>query len=368
MKSIKMKYLFALGALLVLGLFVVPVMAQNAKEKAKKTAVKKIKAKKVVLPSKNGDTTPELTKEASKAIDLGLKYLIASQRPDGCWDAKDSGYQVGVGDTSLALMAFMVKGYFPGSGPYAKELDLAKKFLMDRAKKSKDGFLGTSMYEHGLATLAFSEIWGMTKGDKDDIEIQKILELAVEVILRSQHVAGGWRYTPLPSPGDTSITVMQLVALGSARQAGIMVPDTSINRGITYLRNCQTDTGGFSYMEKQSGTSPACSAAGTYALQICGQRESEMVSIGVRYLKEFPEAFFENCPHYYYVHYYAINAMVQSSDEDYREWYPKVRDGMLAKQMQNGAWIGGNGGPPQSTAMAIIVLGTPHRYLPIYQR
>ncbi len=59
------------------------------------------------------------------------------------------------------------------------------------AKSRKDGYLGSTMYEHGLATLALSEMWGMTKGDTDDEDIQKALEAAVGVILRSQNVGGG---------------------------------------------------------------------------------------------------------------------------------------------------------------------------------
>lgn len=40
-----------------------------------------------------------------------------------------------------------------------------------------------SMYEHGLFTLAISEIWGMTKDVEDNKEIQTALERAVQVIL-----------------------------------------------------------------------------------------------------------------------------------------------------------------------------------------
>ena len=60
--------------------------------------------------------------------------------------------------------------------------------------------------------------------------------------------------------------------------------------------------------------------------------------------------------------------MVQAGDEHYGAWYPKIRDALLGKQGRDGSWKGGEGGYPQSTAMAVIVLGTPYRYIPIYQR
>jgi len=346
--------------LAVLCVVALPAEAQDDGKKSVKTSRKQ---------SVSTDGAPELTEETSKVIDLGLKYLLSQQRPDGAWDAGRGNGRIAVGDTSLVLMAFMVKGYFPGFGPHAEALNKGKNFLLKQAKESSDGYLGGSMYEHGLATLALSELWGMTKDDKDDEAIQKALELAVKVILCSQDVGGGWRYTPVPQPGDTSITVMQLVALASARQAGVTVPDKTIQKGVKFLASCQAaESGGFSYMPGQSRASGPCSAGATYVLQLCGQRDAESVKTGLRYLKALPDAVFMSSAHYYYFHYYGIHATVQSSDEDYGEWYPKIRDAMLEKQSTNGAWSGGPGGTAQSTGMAIIVLGTPHRFLPIYQR
>ena len=78
-----------------------------------------------------------------------------------------------------------------------------------------------------------------------------------------------------------------------------------------------------------------------------------------------------------------MQTMVQDSDDSYAMWYPKVRDSMLERQDKSpakkgskkkgaktsgGSWTGGQGGRAQSTAMAILTLGTPSRFLPIYQR
>jgi hypothetical protein len=331
--------------------------AQTAETTSKTGAAEATTVKK---PTQDG--APEMTKEAAKAIDDGLKFFISSQGADGAWGKTNT-----VGLTSLAMMSFMVKGHFPGSGPHAKELDRAKDFLMKKATSSGDGYIGSNMYEHGLATLAFSEIWGMTKGKNDDRDIQNILEMAVDVILRSQAVNGSWTYQPLPNPGDTSISVMQLKALASAKQAGIMVPDENIMRGIKFLKGAHTPAGGFSYTGKGTSGSMALACAGSYAMQISGQRESEEVANGVRHMKEFPDEAFDSAPSYFYMHYYGIHAMVQSSDENYNEWYPKI-EGLLKRQAENGSWEGAKGGVPMGTAIAIIILGTPNRYIPIYQR
>ncbi len=321
------------------------------------------------------DGAPELTPKASQAIDKGLKYLLSIQKPDGSWDEGGEGrHDVGV--TSLALMAFMSQGHFPGYGPYQKELDRGKDFLLKKAKEGADGYIGSVMYEHGLATLALSELWGMTRNPEDDDAIQKALEGAVRVILRSQNEGGGWRYQPQVDAGqDTSVTVMIFVALASARQAGVVVPNETIAKVSTYLESAwNSETGAFGYVPggqsfKSKGTM-ACTAGGTYAAQLAGQRDSEMVAKSLRYLEKQDPGIFGNASYYFYVHYYAIQAMVQAGDEQYAAWYPKIRDALISKQQPNGSWEKSKKGEAGSyeTPMAIIILATPHRYIPIYQR
>lgn len=312
-----------------------------------------------------------MTAKASQAIDKGLKYLLSTQKKDGSWDSDGKGARA-VAITSLALMAFMSKAQFPGSGPYAKQLDRGKNWLLKHAKERPDGYLGSVMYEHGLATLALSEMWGMTRDKKDDDAIQKALEAAVEVIIRSQNPGGGWRYQPQADGGeDTSCTQTVFHALASARQAGIMVPNETITRVVKYLKGAQNaETGGFTYNPNgKTGVSAACTAGGAYSAQLAGQRDSEMVAAAIRYLEKQSQSIINNTGHYYYAHYYAIQAMVQAGDAHYAKWYPLIRDALISKQKSNGAWDQGKaGGTSYSTPMAIIILATPHRYIPIYQR
>lgn len=319
----------------------------------------------------SGDDAPELTAKASQAIDKGLEYLLATQKEDGSWDGDGEGGRV-IGITSLSLMAFMSKAQFPGSGPYAKQLDRAKNFLLQYAKQRPDGYLGSVMYEHGLATLALSELWGMTRDKKDDDAIQKALEAAVEVIVRSQNPGGGWRYQPQADGGeDTSCTQTVFHALASARQAGIMVPNATITKLLIYLKGAQNkDTGGFTYNALGSGNpSFACTAGGAYCAQLAGQRDSEMVKAALRYMKsQSPGIIDGGGGHYYYGHYYAIQAMVQAGDDFYAEWYPLIREALIRRQSENGAWSKKQSEAAYATPMAIIILATPHRYIPIYQR
>jgi hypothetical protein len=305
----------------------------------------------------------ELSPTAEQAIERGLIYLAKTQNPDGSW-----GQTYASAETALALMAFMLKGQFPKRGVFGNQVEKAVTYLIRRGIEGK-GYLGgprQGMYEHGLGTLALAEVWGESDHRK---EIREVLKQAVEVILRSQNGAGGWRYGPQPHDADISVTVMQVVALASAKEAGILVPDHVFQKAIKYVRSCQDPgTGGFAYTP---GGAPgvARAAGGVLSLMMAGERNSRNVQRGLEYLIKGPESKFVSIPHYMYGHYYAIQSMYQAGEDFYQAWYPKIRNVLLQRQRSDGCWQGENGASPAlGTAWSILILGVPYRYLPIYQR
>lgn len=302
----------------------------------------------------------ELSPQAEAAIDKGLRFLASSQNENGSW-----GKKYPVAHTALALMAFMVKGYFPSRPPFGDAMAKGVDFLLQESVAG-GGYLGSVMYEHGLATLALSEVWGMS----DREEVREAVKQAVSVLIRAQSPKGGWRYQPVPHEADLSVTVMQVVALASAKEAGILVPNEVIEKALAYVKSCQHPfSGGFGYMPGD-GPEFARSAAGAMSLLMCGERGSRAVQAGLSYLKKSPATKFRDASFYYYGHYYAIQAMYQGGEEWYQEWYPSIRDALLARQGHEGAWIPHQGGddPAYCTAMSILILGVPYRFLPIYQR
>ncbi len=303
-----------------------------------------------------------LSPAAERAIDRGLAYLANAQNDDGSWG---SNYKTA--NTALPLMAFMVQGHFPDRGPYGDVLAGAVDYLIVRGR-ANDGYLGGNkhgMYEHGLATLALAEVWGESPRD----DISPALIDAVRVILKAQHNNGGWRYTPAPSDHDLSVSAMQIVALASAREAGVYVPQSAIDRARDYVLACQVRTdGGFRYQPGKQSTEFARTAGGVMALMLTNRRDSPETQRGLRFLQQHAGANMRDGKYYYYAHYYAMQAMYQAGERSYLTWYPQIRDAMLARQNNNASWSGGRGGESYSTSMAILVLGVPYRYLPIYQR
>ncbi|MEX0652655.1 MAG: prenyltransferase/squalene oxidase repeat-containing protein [Phycisphaeraceae bacterium] len=298
----------------------------------------------------------ELSPEAERAIDRGLAYLLANQQADGSWG--------GPAHTSLALMAFMLKGYFPDpdqTDRYGPQLDRALNYLINQSRQH-GGYFGGNMYHHALATLALAEAWGMSRHPN----LRETLKAAVEVTLRAQHSSGGWRYQPMPNDHDTSVTAMVVVSLAAAHEAGILVPREAMDRATAYLIQCQTEEGGFGYRGPDEPKFPR-SAASVLALQLGGHRHDESVARGLAYLWETPveEAFSDQ--YFFYAQYYAMQAMYQAGEGYYQQWYPRIQGLLLQGQRDDGSWNDSHG-RSVGTSMAILVLGVPYRYLPIYQR
>lgn len=305
-----------------------------------------------------------LTPEVRQAISNGLAYLAKTQKEDGSWGDKHP-----VADTSLALMAFMLQGHVPGRAPYGKNMDRAISYLVGIGKKGHMGYLGTpnnhaGMYEHGLAILALSEAWGQSTNP----EIRTALKRAVAVTVHAQNPQGGWRYNPEPRDADLSMTVMQILAISSAKEAGIAVGDDVLQNAAKFVLYCQDETsGGFGYTGP-SGPGFARTAAGVMSLIMCGQRDHPAVRRGMIFLRAYPDHKFSGrASHFLYAHYYAIQCMYQLGDADFNAWYPKITKSLLEKQDTGGRW-NLQEGEAYSTSMSILILGVPYRFLPIYQR
>ena len=119
-------------------------------------------------------------------------------------------------------------------------------FVLQEDRQDENGYFGKKdngrMYGHGIITLMLSEMLGMGMDDEGDRLILKRCESAIGLILRSQAVPkstshqGGWRYSPDSRDADLSVTIWQLMALRSAKNAGLKVPSSAIEEAIGYLR------------------------------------------------------------------------------------------------------------------------------------
>jgi hypothetical protein len=222
------------------------------------------------------------------------------------------------------------------------------------------------MYEHGFATLFLSEVYGMSPRD----DLRDKLARAVDLIVRTQNAEGGWRYQPRREDADISVTICQVMALRAARNAGIKVPNETIDKCVDYVKRSQNPDGGFRYMLPAGESAFPRSAAGVVALYSAGVYEGREVERGLAYLDQFlprgGEAGAQD-GHFYYGHYYAVQAMWQADGERWGRWYPAIRDLLIKRQLPDGSWVDAVS-PEYGTAMAAIILQMPDNSVPIFQR
>ncbi|MEO0588577.1 MAG: prenyltransferase/squalene oxidase repeat-containing protein [Planctomycetota bacterium] len=311
-------------------------------------------------------TFEEITPESRAAVERGLELLATMQQPDGSYGKERYGRHVGI--TSIAALAFMADGHLPGRGRYGPNVERAIDFVLRSATESGLLAADTShgpMYGHGFATLMLGEAYGMT----GDPRLRETLLRAVRLIVNTQNHEGGWRYHPVPFQADISVTICQIKALRSARNAGLSVPSETIDRAVAYVRQCQNPTdGGFRYMISAGGSAFPRSAAGVATLYYAGIYDDEAIDLGLEYIENVGEGVvFRGGGHYYYGHYYAAQAMYLAGGEHWAGWFPRVRDELVDAQAADGGWES-NHGKDYGTAMGLLVLQMPNRLLPIFQK
>ena len=321
--------------------------------------------------AQNNPTQGEMTAALHDGIARGFVYLTGQQNSDGSVGDRGRGrYGKHVGITALCALAFMSDGHVPGRGDHGEQVRLALDFVL--AHSTETGLLAADtshgpMYGHGFATLFLGEIYGMNPQDK---RVRDALVRAVDLILGTQNDDGGWRYNPVPYDADISVTICQIMALRSARNAGIKVPKQTIDRAVNYVQRCQNADGGFKYMLQAGGSAWPRTAGGVASLFYAGVYDDDSIKRGLDYLTRsaLPGQRAAGQAHYYYGHYYAVQAMYLAGGEEWDRWWPAIRDELLSKQASNGGWLDHHAGGAYATAMSLIILQMPKRYLPIFQR
>lgn len=340
-----------------------------------------------------------VTPEHEAAVKRGLQWLADHQRPDGAWSGKvgyklNSNYRYDrtlgdgphVGVTALACMAFLAGGQLPGRGEHSEAIERGLSFVLSCC--NPDGYItyaGTRMYSHAFATLFLAEIYGMTHRK----DVRERLQRAVDFIVTTQNAQGGWRYVPFQPESDMSIVVCQVLALRAARNIGIRVPKGTIDRAAKYVVDSaitssrsgrRSHTGLFNYQKTGGGSRQSfpLTAAGVTALHGVGIYSDDAIKRGLDFLRSRQRVFnddYAKTGHYFfwYGHYYAVQAMYTAGTAagvDYwKPYFTEARETLLDIQRDDGSWPNQTGpGPAFGTAMAVLILEIPYRYLPIFQR
>ncbi|QDU97481.1 Pectic acid lyase [Lignipirellula cremea] len=330
------------------------------------------------------------------AVARGLRWMAMHQLEDGRWSLHDFRHVAGcncrgtgathndAAATSLVLLPFLGAGQSHLVGNYRDTVSQGLRWLVDHQDPNTGNLGGPSrdnsgVYAHGQATIVLCEAYAMTGDDK----LRHAAEKAIEHILNTQHQDGGWRYygQAMSTPSDTSVVGWQLMALQSARAAGLVVPPERFEMANRFLDRVGSDDGSrYGYTAGQKPT-PTMTAEGLLCRMYLGWKNDRPgLRLGTRWL-----ATEENLPHaeqpniYYW--YYATQTMHHYGGPSWEKWNRRMRDVLVSTQDTRGHAAGSwhfasgdhrsghsSGGRLYTTALAVCTLEVYYRHLPIFKQ
>ena len=336
------------------------------------------------MVTKEGGTT--LTEAA---VARGLRWMSQHQNPDGSWSLHrfnrtkacsnrcrgTASTQCDSAATSLCLLPFLGAGQTHQVGMYKETVSKGLRWLIQNQRRNGDLRAGVNnnagMYAHGQGAIVLCEAFALTR----DEEIRIPAQLAIDFIADAQHEAGGWRYKP-GDPGDTSVLGWQLMALQSARTAGIQVPVEAWELANAYLDTVQSEEGSqYAYQPFRRPTHVMTAEGLLCRMYLGWTKDYAPLEQGVKYLlqEHMPR---DDGPNYYYW-YYATQVMHHFGGKRWKAWNLSMRDILVEEQVKKGheagSWSprGGHasqGGRLYSTALAVCTLEVYYRHAPIFRQ
>jgi hypothetical protein len=321
------------------------------------------------------------TAATETAVTNALLWLKRNQRPDGSW-ALSGPYKDGASNenpiaaTAMALLAFQGAGHTHLEGEHKEVVERGWNYLIKQL--NGDGLFqgdlpeGQTIYSHGQATIAICELYGMT-GDERYLAAA---DRAVQYCVRIQSAEGGWRYIP-GSGSDMSVTGWVVMALQSARMAGLKVPQQTLERVSTFIDSVSLQDGTrYVYQPGHAIFGPAMTAEALLCRQYLGwQRNDPRLKKGVEFLLENPIG--KDAQNVYYW-YYATQVLHHMEGEAWEKWNNVMREYLPQTQLKSGgeagSWDpgadtwGSSGGRLYVTCLSTYMLEVYYRHLPIYTK
>ena len=300
----------------------------------------------------------QVSPEVERLYEKGLKFLVSAQNADGGFPGQ-YGSEPGV--VGFAVMAMLAHGDDPNHGPYNKAVKRSIDFLLKA--QGENGYIGSSMYNHGFATLALAEAYGALQDER----VGPALKKAIELIISSQdkNRFKGWRYSPDATDADSTVSGACFVAMIAARNAGIKIPDKNIEDALKFFTDCQNPaTGDIGYMPRSGSHGGATTAIGVAAFAYARKKENVTFTKAMKSLKGNDE---NGGSYPFYLEYYAAQAYFQSDLKAWQDWNDRQVKRLSDLQNDDGSWDQGLG-PATTTALGLLSIALNYRYLPIYER
>jgi hypothetical protein len=341
----------------------------------------------------------ELQPKHQAVVDKGLEYLAKNQFRDGHWEGNGGQYPTTI--TAMCGMTMLMEGSTIREGKYAERIRKAVDWLMERCQRN--GLIGNPnnptesqryMYGHGYGMLFLAQIYGEEEDGDRRKKLEQILTRGVDFCGKAQTNRGGWGYVTAADGGgfdEGSVTITQVQALRAAKNAGIVVPKSIIDKANEYLKNCTTERGGVIYSLAHGGAyngaeRPPLTAAAVACSFSSGEYTSGLAKKWIRYCQTaipIDNSGRDSFGHWEYTHYYFAQAIYSLGDDGYAKLFPDSKpserltwskyrqvifDYLASRQSSDGSWSQGYIGAPFTTACHLTIMQLDKAALPIYQR
>ncbi len=349
------------------------------------------------------------SKASEGAVDKALEWLAYHQEPDGHWDClkyegKPEGRTQGINGnaacTGFALLAFLGAGHTDKVGKYKENVAKGIAYLISTLDaKGRWCTNYGSNYTQGVAGLALAEACGMNPRNK---ELKEAAQRAIDGVVAGQIKIGdseynAWDYAPGGMTDDTSVTGWNIMALKSAKVAGLHVDPFSFAGAMTWINAGQDlknapKGGDAEYWEGgmmayrgtvQNPGAPknmAMTAAATLTRLLVGGEKPDTAGISgpcnlMKQDKNLPNKW----PGNLYYWYYATLTMFQKGGDHWKNWNEPMKKTLIDNQRKDGDFAGSYdpffteetgfiyGGRVQATALGALCLEVYYRYAKLNQ-
>lgn len=272
------------------------------------------------------------SRETERAVALALEWLKRAQEPDGSWSSKRHGGEVNCDTamTGMALLCFLSAGHtHTQDGPYRETVSRAIDRLTSR--QLPDGNLAPdeTMYGQTIASVALCEAYAMTH----DAKLARPVKLAVEFVDASARSNDG-------SAGRTSVLGWQVMAMESARRAGVKTSNITFDAARRWLDSVSTarSPGRYAYQRGQAANQ-AMTAEAMFVQQLLGHTADEpRMEESARFILEARPRWQDAAPTHYW--YYATLAMFQHQGAAWKEWNEAIAPELVSHQRTEGELAG----------------------------
>jgi hypothetical protein len=334
---------------------------------------------------KYGDPVP---RDVREIYDAGLRHLLKTQDAAGNWKSQYGN----PAPTGMGLMVLLASGEDPNFGPYRGPIRRAIRALINE-QDGTVGYIGgeggrPSMYHHGFAMLGLAEAYGVVDdrnlwteagasgGKGKGRSIGMALELAVRaaVTANKKNPTGGWHYGPDMPSADTSVSGAVLMGLLAARNAGIEVPDETIDRAIKYYVSMTTGNGQVGYSGGGGGTE-ATTSIGVLVFSIARQQALPQYKQAAAFLEKASRGSPLAANRLQgprgggsaYEHYYRAQALFQCNVQAWEDWNNGFVKTLKATQAKDGSFTSSYG-TEVDTPLTLLALAVNYKFLPVYER